>query len=281
MNYEYTEEELSEFPNSTLEKIRVKYGLSKQDRDALINNILSHQDFLEKREKRTPNISSKDISYFDNLPRDALILVLLELPYAEIAKKCKLSKKVNSLCNDERFWRQYAENKGLVKDRESDTWKQTAIINYLGRYYPNKDGYLLSEIQWTIDSAPYDLYRFIDALDNEDLHDSTGVIPLDARDYQKIVFRDPVKIVLPFFPGESEDDSPDIVLTLIPNTPVGSTLEHTFDQVYRKMYGLTKDEDLVDATDILGEDFQTGHPYFEGFSKRRRTDGSYEINLGS
>ncbi len=279
MNYEYTEEELSEFPNSVLEKIRVKYGLSKQDRDELINNILTHQDFLEEREKRTPSI--KDISYFDNLPRDALILVLLELPYAEIAKRCKLSKKVNSLCNDERFWRQYAENRNLQKDRESDTWKQTAIINYLGRYYPNKDGHILSEIQWTIETAPYDLYRFIDALDDEELDDNTGIIHLDNKDYQKIVFRDPVKIVLPFFPGESEDDSPDIVLTLIPDTPVGSTLEHTLDQVYRKMYGLTKNEDLVNAKEILGEDFQTGHPYFEGFSKRRRTDGAYEISLGS
>jgi hypothetical protein len=36
-------------PDSTLEKIRVKYGLSKQNRSKLIQNILNHQKFLEQK----------------------------------------------------------------------------------------------------------------------------------------------------------------------------------------------------------------------------------------
>ncbi len=137
MSYEYSKKELSGFTDSILDKIRVKYELDKQNRDKLINSILAHQEKLEANEKKqkarkvntklisrktSKDISSKDISYFDNLPRDALAYILLKLNYDEIAKRCKLSKKINSLCNDERFWRQYAENRNLKKDRESDTY---------------------------------------------------------------------------------------------------------------------------------------------------------------
>ncbi len=275
MNYEYTEEELSEFPNSVLEKIRVKYGLSKQDRDDLINNILTHQDFLEERDKRTPSISSKDISYFDNLPRDALMLVLFKLPYPEIAKKCKLSKKVNSLCNDEVFWKQYAENRGLNKDRESDTWKQTAILNYLGKYEPDYSGYgatLLGDLAWYIVDPPNNIYvipKFV--------HNGQYIAdPLEEKDYSKIVFRDPVKIAYTRYKIDPNVTTAGYNFELKPDTEVGSTLEHTLNQLYLKMYGLkdTDENNAEKSLEIYKNNFRIGRPQFSGFIKNKK--GIYE-----
>ncbi len=115
MSYEYSKKELSGFTDSILDKFLVKYGLDKQNRGKLINFILAHQEKLEAEKKQitrkvnrtliTRETSKDVISKFDKLPRDALATILLKLPYPEIAKRCKLSKKVNSLCNDEVFWR--------------------------------------------------------------------------------------------------------------------------------------------------------------------------------
>jgi hypothetical protein len=118
------------------------------------------------------------------------------------------------------------EEKGLEKDRQEDTWKQTAMLNYFGRYYPDDDGSILREINWDITRPPTKLYKYVELVDN--------IVYLEDRDYLGIVFRDPVKITVPSI---DEDENIIIEFKLIPDTPVGSTLKHTLDQVYRKMYG--------------------------------------------
>ncbi len=102
MNYEYTEEELRKWPDNILEKIRIKYGLAKNAHNILIENILHHQKNLSQQNEK---YYKESVAYFDKLPRELIGLTLLDLSYNEITNKCRLSKKVNSFCNDERFWR--------------------------------------------------------------------------------------------------------------------------------------------------------------------------------
>ncbi len=58
--------------------------------------ILDHQDNLDKEKEA----QRETIAYFDKLPRELIALTVLDLSYNEITYRCRLSKKVNSLCND-------------------------------------------------------------------------------------------------------------------------------------------------------------------------------------
>ncbi len=160
---------------------------------------------------------------------------------------------------------------------------QTAILRYLGKYELDK-GRVLSEIVWKIISPPYDLRKFVDAEDDIDEKYNTEFKILTDKEYQKIVFRDPVKIFIPFlgadYYDEDIDDYPAKKFILKPDTPVGSTLKHTLEKVYRKMYGLNNKEKLKDAGDIFGEEFYYKSPYFEGFGTKKK-QGEYKILLSS
>ncbi len=104
MNYEYSEEELSEFPDTTLDKIRLKYGLGKQNRDNLINSILDHQDYLES------TVLNK------NAPVDIIKSIAINLPPAAVINLCNTNKRHNAvLCRDKYFQKDYGL-KYLTKD---------------------------------------------------------------------------------------------------------------------------------------------------------------------
>lgn len=48
------------------------------------------------------------------LPQEAWLEVLLNLPYNEIIKKCRLNKRINNLCNNEEFWKRYIQKNFLI-----------------------------------------------------------------------------------------------------------------------------------------------------------------------
>ncbi len=129
---------------------------------------------------------------------------------------------------------------------------------------------MLTEIKWTISNPPYDLLKY----------EKKSATPQDLsdEDYQKIVFRDPTKIYVPRFTGSEEEVVIDFML--MPNTPVGSTLKHTLDQIYRKMYTLSDKDDLHPASEIFNNyDYYIRKSYFLGLADNE--DGSYSIDLAS
>ncbi len=62
-------------------------------------------------------------SSLTNLPYDVLLLPFYNLTYHQIIARCRTSQKFNKICNDERFWKEYAERHGIKKENPIDTWK--------------------------------------------------------------------------------------------------------------------------------------------------------------
>ncbi len=131
---------------------------------------------------------------------------------------------------------------------------------------------MLTKIEWNISNPPYDLRKY-----NEKFATPHN---LSDEDYRKIVFRDPTKIYVPRLTGSEEEEEVVIDFLLIPDTPVGSTLKHTLDQIYRKMYTLSDKDDLHPASEIFNDyDYYMAKPYFLGLADNE--DGSYSIDLAS
>ncbi len=167
------------------------------------------------------------------------------------------------------------EKRDWIRDRESDTWKQTAMLRYLGKFLPNDQGNMMTGVRFNILTPPNN-NQFISISrnesndPNEEYYDDFRQII--EKDYNKIVFRDPVIINVRHF---AELSIPLRGFELIPDTPVGSTLEHTLDQIYREMYGLSDDDELLPAIETVGY-----NPTSESFAGLFLTDnGSY--NLGT
>lgn len=54
-------------------------------------------------------------SSLTNLPYDVLLLPFYNLTYHQIIARCRTSQKFNKICNDERFWKEYAERHGIKR----------------------------------------------------------------------------------------------------------------------------------------------------------------------
>ncbi len=179
-----------------------------------------------------------------DLPRDILSSLLFLFSYKEIVKICSISKSMYRLYNNEIFWRQYAGSICIKKYRDSDTYKQTVILNYLGIFELNSNEELLSKLVWRLSDTPDNM--------NYMIGDSCGFRFLAKKKYSKIVFRDTVKILIPFIVGGVIENKYEMIeLELKPNTPVGSTLKYTLEEVYRKMYGLSDNDELVKAEHLI------------------------------
>lgn len=326
MERNYTKEELSKFKIPQLKDIlrnrKLKVSGKKQE---LIDRILADQGpEVEELTEKVEELSIQDPFALLALPKDVQRETLLKLNYKDIAKMCSTNKELSNICQDDRFWQAFAERRELKKDLPTDTWKQTAILDYLGKENysdPNKN-YILGKISWDISVMPKNT-------PNEDRLDieknrwnkygilSGGNLPplppemvgiaisyfdenldkmvlLSEKDLKKIVFRGPVKIGVPFYDEIRNEwivdeyeyiekyDYEINVFILQPNTPVGSTVGHVLEQIYRHMFGFKANEPLKSIAEISANpDFYVSHSYFEGLEKPSQNRDYYEILLGS
>ncbi len=208
-----------------------------------------------------------------HLPQDLLFMLLFYLQYNEIKEICLTSRKIYKIYNNEIFWKLYTQIKNIKKDNEKDTYKQTALLNYLGKYEPNKDGHYLYEIKWNLAFLPNNLQKYTGPS-----HES---VLLTEKEYNKIVFRNTVKIKVRCLTGavmircltggilESQNVPLEVPteLELKPNTPIGSTLKYTLEKVYRAMYNLSEKDKLVNGEKICGEDIYSLNATFECLHK--------------
>lgn len=250
-----------------------------------------------------------------SLPKDVQKEALLKLDYPEIIKICKTSKQLGEICNDERFWKLYCENRKLTKNLPTDTWKQTAILSYLGKDNYDDEDRFLGNLSWDISVIP----KNTPGQDRPDIEINRknksppgvsptpnlpkelqgiavaeiwwdSLIPLTAKDFRKIVFRGPVEIEVPDYSiirRESIESESDLkmpeskVFTLHPDTPVGSTLGHVLEEIYRHIYGLRDNEKLMSIAELsIYPDFYISHSYWEGMTLDP-SNTYYRVDLGS
>ena len=305
MERNYTKQELGAKKIIDLKIILRNRGLKISGTKAdLIDRILADQSEL-----------SQSTSFpLLNLPKDLQKESLLSLEYNEIVNLCKTNKESYKICNDERFWKLYAENRGLVKE-PNDTWKQTAILDYLGKY----DHDILNEINWDISTIPkntpgqnrpdiekmrHSKYPFTNLNPPKypgiaiiTVDEEGEVVPLVSKDFKKIIFRNPVVIKAPDYSRIRSEDITDegeygeeyITFIMYPNTPVGITLGYLLEEIYRHIFGFGADEPLSSIEQFsVNPNFYISHSAWEDLEPIDREDGRelvdydyYELVLGS
>ncbi len=182
------------------------------------------------------------------LPNDVLDLILVSFSYQEIVKISTLCKKFTRISNDEIFFRKYAEIRGIKKYRDSDTYKQTVILNYLGKYEQHHVK-LLAEIYWIITEQPLNLKRLCTS-------ETFKYVDLMREEYNRVVFRDTVNISVPhiedlekitnhhqFMEMCDKKKIRYIEFELQPNTSAGSTVRYILFKIYEKIN--TENTDII------------------------------------
>jgi hypothetical protein len=219
------EKELSELSVSELKSILRDRGLKVSGRkDDLIDRILT----------------------VETLPTDVKWETLLPMDYYDVVNVCKTSKQFKKICDDERFWRLYGERRNWHKDLPEDTWRQTAILNTLGKLKPSA----LAEIEWQLTDIP-----------------TAKGIGIPPKDLSKILFREPITIAIPYFDEEKGwfEVNRSKVIQITPDTPVGSTLKHVLNSIYKGMWGSRPKENIET---VLNDESGTKF-YFTGIQPPR------------
>ncbi len=125
----------------------------------------------------------------------------------------------------------------------------------------------MRRVIWKVTTPPNNLNYFLPNL--------VGFRFLKRKNYSEIVFRDTVKIrVIVLNDGEYKT----LMFELKPNTPVGSTLKYSLEQVYRKMYKLTDNDKLIDAKQIVISDIYHNISLYD-FIGFRKKDAVYSCDI--
>ncbi len=201
-------------------------------------------------------------SSFDKLPTDIIKLLLLYPDYLSLFKIFRISRKFSKLYNDESFWIFYTQNRKYLKTEESlGICRSFVMLNELGFYQAQElkfeDGIQTYHIGWDFDKTP----RKQRAITLYNKHTRSDGNHLIARCRKRIMFQNVVILEIPYRGRykKSDVDNADNFddqttrFYLTTNTPIGSTLDHVFTEIYRHMYDLTEselDQDLND--DSLG-----------------------------
>jgi len=215
------------------------------DKEQIIDRIIDSDPIVHSTE-------------LDRLPTDLLREVLFSLPYNEVKEKCEYSKRIKNICHSPKFWHKYCEIRNFQKDRDSDTWEQTALLCTLG-IWKVKNDVVLSNLIWDITEIPL--------IGRLQLQVGEAAIPLGIEEYHRIVFRDTVRIGIPNY---TELQYQDPKITMEPDTMVGSTLEYVLKFVYSEMYGLDINQ-LVDIDSYVYSENLPAENYFDGFQRGANT----------
>ncbi len=187
-------------------------------------------------------------SKFTQLPVDIAKLLLVHLNFKEIYRFLRISERYHQLLYDENLWSLYAKvNNHItsIKDHE--------MLNYFGCYENSSFFTCVGRcFNWPTYLAPLD--RSLEVTHN---HKRSY---FDREDMEKIFFKKTVQIEIPHR-GRPENllhnilkhklDRDKKIITLRPNTPVGSSLQHTLFEIYREMYDLT-DQEMSKHLEHLG-----------------------------
>nr|QBK93701.1 MAG: F-box family protein [Pithovirus LCPAC406] len=71
------------------------------------------------------NLSKRDLN---NVSLSQLRTIFQDLTVKEISKLCVISKRFNSICKDESFWRNKVSDDYGIHKKYGNTWRQTAIV---------------------------------------------------------------------------------------------------------------------------------------------------------
>lgn len=99
----------------------------------------------------------------EQLPKEALYQILLNLSLKDLENDCRLNKRINSICKSKIFWINYGDKKYWLKLDNNMTIKE--IRNRI-----NKADYVLEEIRKNKLLITYDDYLFvIDNMNKKDI----------------------------------------------------------------------------------------------------------------
>ncbi len=199
----------------------------------------------------------------NNLPVDIIRSLLLYLEYRDILKFSLLSRKYHRLSNEESLWKVCA-----AREKLPVTFKESFLLHTLGQFEDFNLCIVYNgrkcNILWNTRRSPYN----VGALK---LDDDGSYIYLEEKYRKYIVFRQTVTLEIPFFKHSIERYELKSI-TLNPNTPVGSTLEHFFGRLYKEMYNLRKSQIYQDLP--IGGTYWSHIYIFPG-----KTKNSYKIAI--
>ncbi len=200
------------------------------------------------RSKNLP-ARSRPAGKFNNLPPDIIRLLLVCLDFCDIYSFFRMSKKYYRLSDDESFWKSYSITRELPV-----SLKDQALLDYLGHF---KDNRLVIDdsgdtIEWLTSQSP--------SINSVDINRTEYRDFISERDLKEIFFRKEVTMQVPYR-GRPEKlqknakrdklDRRKKIFILKPNTSVGSTLKHVFNEIYKNMYNL-KDDEISKDLETLG-----------------------------
>lgn len=129
--------------------------------------------YPERIDKRQPKIKTDFTGH-----KDADILVMLELDDKSLLQFCKTNKYIESICEDENFWKRKVFRAGAKVDKPDDkTWKEYYFYKFhvpeIGRYnnytytmYPNLKQFLTNTNYFKPDQIEY----IQDLLDKDEMN---------------------------------------------------------------------------------------------------------------
>ena len=305
MDRPWKREELEKMSIEELRNILKNRGqVSSGYKAKLIEKILGNKPV---KVARKPKIEIKQEAPIANIPRDVLLITLYGLDYDSVVRTCRTSKQLNRVCEDERFWQEYAKRNNLKKFDPNDTWKITAqkASKELSSFATPIRGKILGAVHWILTEDPnkgltFDTSHGSNFGGDEDY-------PLSDKQYNEIIFRGPVKVSIPYLTNEeSEDERAKMIVTesfgkfkegdevyveepwadedqyiieIKPNTKYGSTLRHVIDSIYRGIWGLPKNEKRQ-LSDLI-DDIYIPHAYFEGLGLPQKEEDFYTLSAGN
>lgn len=256
-------DELEKLDKPGLRKILEDRGQNTTGyREQLIRRIVEEVPLkltVKPKTEKQP-IGEREFSLLSDIPRDILFETLFKLDYEDVVKTCRTSTIFNKICQDERFWKDYAFRHNIKRENSDETWRIT--VKYHGkmsRFSSEINGRVLTGIVWILTKLPDNLY--FRERNNGNVRD----IPIPKEEYNKIVFRKVVYVAIPkLIEGNEEDpegmfiienygqfkkwDSvfldeplpgePQYVIKIKPNTTYGSTLKHVLNLIYKGIWGL-------------------------------------------
>jgi hypothetical protein len=271
-----------------------------ESRPEYTRKTLSERETEPQSRYTKPEIRQE--SPLTQIPKDVLLETLYKSDYEGIVKLCRTSQQFNKICEDDKFWENYAKRNNIGRDSlfPRGGWKEA--VKYYGkisRFSIPMYGRILGNINWIMIEYPDNLEYDPDYGSDFGGHD---FIPIPKEEYNKIILKGPVKVAIPHL-EKGEDtmeilqnygkfkkgdevmmeepwvDEKQYIIEIKPNTNYGSTLIHVLDSIYRGIWGLPENENR-DLEDLIDNVYMP-HPYFEGLYVPELRENFWKLASGS